>query len=133
MVGCAGNKMNNSIWHNMTLVNNDGTWGTVVTSIAFYQDSVYAYNGVVVDDSIVIPPYLYAKGVYQCKKTGKNSYDVSVRASTRDSQPYIYSGIMNYGEKTMRLSVPGQKTNETYFLDEDSKKPSEIIVKNKKR
>lgn len=133
ILGCAGNKLNNSMWYNATLVNNVGIWGTVVTSMAYYQDSVYVFNSVVVDDSIIIPPYLYAKGVYQCKKKNKTIFDVSVQAATQDFQPYTYFGEMNYDDKIMRLSAPGQKTNETYFMDKDTKKPSEIINKNKKK
>lgn len=132
LFSCGGDKLNNSIWYNATMVNNDGTWGTVMTSLAFYKDSVYAYNGVVVDDSVAIPAYLYAKGVYQCAKSGKNMYEVNIQGVTDNAKPYIYSGKLDNSEKVMRLSLPGQKTNETYFMDEDSKKPSEIF-KNKKK
>ena len=133
LLSCGGNKLNNTMWYNATMVNNDGTWGTVVTSLAFYKDSVYVFNGVAVDDSIIIPPYLYAKGVYQCKKSEKNMSEVNIQGITGNSQIYSYSGNLNHRNGIMRLSVPGQKTNETYFMDEDSKKPSEIINKNKKK
>lgn len=131
LFGCGGDKLNNSIWYNATMVNNDGTWGTVMTSLAFYKDSVYAYNCVVVDDSITIPAYLYAKGVYQCTRSGKNIYDVNLQGITDNSKSYIYCGKLDNIEKVMRLSLPGQKTNETYFMDKDSKRPSELF-KNKK-
>lgn len=132
LFGCGGDKLNDSIWYNATMVNNDGTWGTVITSLAFYKDSVYVYNGVIVDDSITIPAYLYAKGAYSCVKNKKNTYDVGIQGITDNAQSYVYSGKLNNSEKIMRLSLPGQKTNETYFMDENSEKPSKMF-KNKKK
>lgn len=129
LFGCGGDKLNNSIWYNATMVNNNGTWGTVITSLAFYKDSVYAYNGVVVDDSVTIPAYLYAKGIYQCNKSKRKIFDVNIQGVTNNSNPYIYSGKLDYSKKIMRLSLPGLKNNETYFMDEDSKKPSELFKK----
>ena len=121
LCSCAGNKLANSMWYNATMVNNEGTWGTVVTSMWFGSDSVYTFNGVAVDDSVVVPPYLYAAGTYSCKKVAKNVYQIELNGRTNVGKTYQYSGLMNKKELVMRLSVPGQQTNETFICDPDVK------------
>ena len=118
------------MWYNATLVNNEGTWGTVVTSIYFFQDSVYAFNGVVVDDSIVIPTYLYAVGKYTYKKKTKDTYLIMLDGKTNIGEPYQYSGFWDKKDLVMHLAVPGQSTNETYVCDPNVKLPNS--KKNKK-
>ncbi len=121
LCSCAGNKLANSMWYNATMVNNEGTWGTVVTSMWFENDSVYTFNGVAVDDSVVIPPYLYAVGTYSCSKVAKNVYQIELNGKTDTGTPYRYTGLMNNKDLVMRLSVPGKQTNETYICDPDVK------------
>lgn len=121
LIGCKSNNLSNSMWYNATIVNNDGTWGTVVTSMYFFDDTVYTFNGVVVDDSVVISPYLYAVGKYTCKKTEKNIYNIQMDGKTNTGEPYQYSGQMNMKDLVMRLYFQGQKTNETYICDPNVK------------
>lgn len=130
LMGCSSNKLADSMWYNATVVNNEGTWGTVVTSLYFFQDSVYAFNGVSVDDSVVIPPYLYAVGKYTYSKMSKNTYHVELEGKTNLGEPYKYSGLLNKKDLVMHLSVPGQSTNETYVCDPNVKLPNS--KKNKK-
>ena len=117
LMGCSSNKLANSMWYNATIVNNEGTWGTVVTSMYFFKDSVYVYNGVFVDDSVVIPPYLYAVGKYTYSKMSKYTFHVELEGKTNIGEPYMYCGLLNKKDLVMHLSVPGQSTNETYICD----------------
>lgn len=117
LTGCASNKLTKSMWYNATMVNNDGTWGAVVTSMWFERDSVYAFNGVSVDNNVVIEPYLYAIGKYSCKKTGKNIYHVQIDGKTNIGESYRYNGQLNRKDRVMHLSVPDQRTNESYFYE----------------
>ena len=124
IIGCTSNKLANSMWYNATLVNNNGTWGTVVTSMYFFSDSVYTFNGVAVNDSVVVPPYLYAIGTYSCSKVEKDIYHIEVNGKTKTGEPYKYSGDLNKKDQVMHLSVPGQRTNETYICDPNVKLPT---------
>ena len=83
----------------------------------FDKDSVYTFNGVAVDGKAIIEPYLYAKGVYSCEKVKKNIYNVRVDGKNNFGDPVQYNGDMNKKNLVMRLSVPGQRTNETYFCE----------------
>lgn len=117
LCSCASNKLSNTMWYNSTLVNNNGVWGNVVSSMWFEKDSFYVFNGVAVNDTVAIQPYMYAIGRYAYKKTQKNNYQIELEGKTVDGSIYKLNGHIKKKELVMRLSAPNQTTNETYICD----------------
>ncbi len=124
LMSCSSNKLANTMWYNVTIVNNDGTWGQVVTSMGFTVDSVYFFNGVVVDTTVAVPPYLHAKGKYSFAKNKGGKNEVAIDCIVFDGSKLTYRGTYSKKEKLMRLSQPNQKTNETYIWEPKAKMPS---------
>lgn len=129
--GCSSNKLTNTMWYNITMVNNNGTWGQVVTSIGFSADSVFIYNGVVVDTTVVVSPYLHAKGKYSSAKNKEGKNELALDCIAIDGKNLNYNGTYSKKEKVMRLSQNNQNTNETYIWEPEAKLPKSNNKKSK--
>ena len=50
LTGCASNKLNKTVWYNVTLMQENGVMGNVGTSLIFENDSIVSvYKGVSID------------------------------------------------------------------------------------
>lgn len=121
-VGCASNKLNRTVWYNVTMMQGNGVMGNVGTSLVFNTDStVVVYKGVSVDTNVVVSPYIYAYGKYQYNKIDKRNTHISLSATTRDGSPYKYTGEYNKKNGLMILNVPNSKMKVTFIWNPDAK------------
>ena len=122
LTSCASNKLNRTVWYNVTMMQDNGVMGNVGTSLVFNTDStVVVYKGVSIDTTVVIAPYIYAYGKYQYNKIDKRNMQVSLSATTRDGSSYVYSGEYNKKNGLMILNVPNSKMKETYIWNPEAK------------
>ena len=105
--GCATKQvyLEKTVWFNASPSEKDGQEGTVVTSLYFISsERVDIYNSVVVDSTVVVKPFLYAKGKYiteSCKRVN----EINIQANSIDKKNISFKGYYN---------------NEDLFLVEDS-------------
>ena len=119
---CASNKLNQTVWHNLTMMRENGVTGNVGTSLVFDTDSTFfVYKGISIDTSIVVPPYVFAYGKYEYKKIDGKNMKISLSAIKKDGSPYIYTGEYNKKKELMILNVPGSKMKETYIWNPEAK------------
>lgn len=122
LAGCASNKLNRTVWYNITMMQENGVMGNVGTSLVFNTDStVVVYKGVSIDTTVVISPYIYAYGKYIYSKIDRKNSQVSLSATTKDGSPYVYTGEYNKKEGLMILNKPDSKLKETYFWNPEAK------------
>ncbi len=120
--GCASNKLNRTVWYNITMMQENGVIGNVGTSLVFNTDStVVVYKGVSIDTTVVISPYIYAYGKYIYSKIDRKNSQVSLSATTKDGSPYVYTGEYNKKDGLMILNKPDSKLKETYFWNPEAK------------
>lgn len=122
LAGCASNKLNRTVWYNITMMQENGVMGNVGTSLVFNTDStVVVYKGVSIDTTVVISPYIYAYGKYIYSKIDRKNSQVSLSATTKDGSPYVYTGEYNKKNGLMILNKPDSKLKETYFWNPEAK------------
>jgi uncharacterized lipoprotein YajG len=122
LTGCASSKLSRTVWHNVTMMQGNGVIGDVGTSLVFINDSTIAvYKGVSIDTTVVISPYIFAVGKYQCEDGTNSKIQVSVSATKRDGNPYTYTGEYNKKNGVMLLNIPNSKMKETYIWDSKAK------------
>lgn len=122
LAGCASNKLNRTVWYNITMMQENGVMGNVGTSLVFNTDStVVVYKGVSIDTTVVISPYIYAYGKYIYSKIDRKNSQVSLSATTKDGSPYVYTGEYNKKDGLMILNKPDSKLKETYFWNPEAK------------
>ena len=122
LAGCASNKLNRTVWYNITVMQENGVMGNVGTSLVFNTDStVVVYKGVSIDTTVVISPYIYAYGKYIYSKIDRKNSQVSLSATTKDGSPYVYTGEYNKKDGLMILNKPDSKLKETYFWNPEAK------------
>ena len=84
---CASYKLNNTVWVNVTSVEEDGVKGNVVTSLYFMTDStVNIYKSVIVDTNIVVDPFFFANGFYKTSGNPKKEANIEINAKTTEGQ-----------------------------------------------
>ena len=122
LTGCASNKLNRTVWYNITMMQENGVMGNVGTSLVFNTDStVVVYKGVSIDTTVVISPYIYAYGKYIYSQIDRKNSQVSLSATTKDGSPYVYTGEYNKKDGLMILNKPDSKLKETYFWNPEAK------------
>ncbi len=122
LTSCASNKLNKTVWYNLTMMQENGVMGNVGTSLVFNTDStVVVYKGVSIDTTVIVPPYIFAYGQYQYKKSNNGQMQITVTATKRDGSPYVYNGEYNKKKGIMMLRTPNSKLQETYILNPDAK------------
>ena len=121
-LGCASNKLNNTVWYNITMMEENGVVCNVGTSLFFDTDSTVAvYKGVAIDTTTVIPPFVFAHGKYWVGKKAGRDMNVTLTATKRDGMPLTYHGVYNKKNKMMLMSVPDSRLKETYFWNPKAK------------
>ena len=122
MTSCASHKLKNTVWYNVTMMGENGVTGNVGTSLVFETDStLVAYKGVQLDTTVVLKPFVYAYGNYQCKKMKGRKTQVSIAATTKDGTPFEYSGTFNKKKGMMILDIPKSTMKETYLRNPKAK------------
>jgi hypothetical protein len=122
LMGCASNKLNQTVWYNLTMMQENGVMGNVGTSLIFNTDStVVVYKGVSIDTNVIVAPFIFAYGTYQYEKIDGHDMKISVSAITKDGNPYVYTGQYNKKEGLMRLNKPNSELKETYIWNPDAK------------
>lgn len=120
--GCASNKLNKTVWYNLTLMQENGVMGNVGTSLIFENDStVSVYKGVSIDTTVIVKPYLFAYGQYKCEKVDKHNMSISLVATKRDGSPFSYVGSYNKKNGIMMLNIPESKLKVTYIWNPNVK------------
>ena len=122
LTGCVSNKLNKTVWYNLTMMQEDGIMGNVGTSLVFNTDStVVVYKGVSIDTNVIVAPFIFAYGTYQYEKINGRDMKISVSAIKKDGSPYVYSGQYNKKEGLMRLNTPNSELKETYIWNPNVK------------
>ena len=122
LTSCASNKLNKTVWYNLTIMQENGVMGNVGTSLVFNTDStVVVYKGVSIDTTVIVSPYIFAYGQYQYKKLNGGKMQITVTATKRDGSPYVYNGEYNRKKGIMMLCTPNSRLQETYILNPDVK------------
>ncbi len=122
LTSCVSNKLNKTVWYNVTMMQENGVYGNVGTSLVFNTDStVVVYRGVSIDTTVVVPPFVFAYGKYQYENIEGSNMRISLFATQKDGSPYIYSGEYNKKDGLMYLSVPNSKLKETYIWNPNAK------------
>ena len=122
LTGCASNKLNKTVWYNVTLMQENGVMGNVGTSLIFENDSIVSvYKGVSIDTTVILKPTLFAYGKYKYEKVNGRNMNISLNATTRDGSPYTYIGTYNKKSGLMLLNVPDSKMKETYIWNPKAK------------
>ena len=122
LMGCASNKLKQTVWYNLTMMQENGVMGNVGTSLIFNTDStVVVYKGVSIDTNVIVAPFIFAYGTYQYEKIDGHDMKISVSAITKDGNPYVYTGQYNKKEGLMRLNKPNSELKETYIWNPDAK------------
>ena len=122
LTGCASNKLNKTVWYNLTMMQENGVMGNVGTSLVFNTDStVVVYKGVSIDTNVIVAPFIFAYGTYQYEKLNGRNMKISVSATKGDGTPYVYTGQYNKKEGLMRINLPNSELKETYIWDPKAK------------
>lgn len=122
LTGCASNKLNRTVWYNITMMQENGVMCNVGTSLVFNTDStVVVYKGVSIDSTVIVSPYIFAYGRYQYKKLNGDNMQVSLSATKRDGTSYDYTGEYNKKDGLMILNMPDSKMKETYIWNPEAK------------
>lgn len=122
LTGCASSKLSRTVWHNVTMTQEKGVMSNVGTSLVFTTDStVVVYKGVSIDSTVVISPYIFACGGYQCQKKDGREIGVEISATKIDKTPLLYSGKYNKKKGVMILNTPDSQLKETYIWNPDAK------------
>ena len=122
LTGCASNKLNKTVWYNLTMMQENGVMGNVGTSLVFNTDNtVVVYKGVSIDTNVIVSPFIFAYGTYHYEKLNGRNMKISVSATKGDGSPYVYTGQYNKKEGLMRLNLPNSELKETYIWDPKAK------------
>lgn len=91
-----------------------GVIGIVGTTLVFNTDStIIVYKGVSEDTIVYAEPFVYALGTYQIQKE-KDTNRVTLNATKRGGEPYVYTGTYDKKIGVMIFDVPNSTTKETY-------------------
>lgn len=122
LTGCASSKLSRTVWHNVTMMQENGVMCNVGTSLVFNTDTtVVVYKGVSIDTTVVISPYIFAYGGYLCQKKEDHEIEVKISATKSDKSPLLYSGKYNKKKGIMFLNIPDSELKETYIWNPDAK------------
>ena len=104
------------------MMQENSVMGNVGTSFVFDTDStIIVYKGVSIDTTVIVPPYIFAYGKYQCEKTSGKNMRISVSATKRDGSPYIYTGEYNKKDGMIVLNTLNSELKETFVRNPDAR------------
>lgn len=122
IIGCSSNKLNKTVWYNVTMMQDKGIMGNVGTTLYFNTDSTFvAYKGVSIDTTVVLPPFVYVCGKYKCEKNGGRNMRVFIKGTTREGAIYQYDGTYNKKTGVMVFDIPKSNMKETYLWNPKAK------------
>jgi|GEM_PF-5663258 len=103
LVGCSTYKLDKTIWTNASPVEKDGEKGVLVTSLYFVSDnSVDIYSSVWQDSTLLVSPFIFAKGNYTIEKGSSKETYLTIDALNVNDKKLTYEGVY-FKEKGMYL------------------------------
>lgn len=113
--GCSTPKMTSSIWCTAEPVQNKGQEGLRVTSLHMLEDGkVNIYQSVIADSSLVVAPFLFAKGTYNITGNTKKEASISLSGKNLNQKEFNWFGIIDLKKESMLLNEADSSAN-IYF------------------
>lgn len=101
---CSSPKMVNSIWSSLEPVQNGDNEGMRVTSLYMFEDgNVEVYKSIVADSSMVVAPFLFAKGTYKLDGNTKKEAAISVSGTDKNNKNFDWGGLIDLKKNSMLL------------------------------
>ncbi|MDR2065098.1 MAG: hypothetical protein LBP85_05250 [Prevotellaceae bacterium] len=97
--------VNKTIWVNISPAEKDGVKGNVITSLYFVSNNtVDIYSSVMVDTSIAVKPFKWAKGTYSVSCNSKKANNLSIAAITLKKDTVKYNSIYQKDDTMILVS-----------------------------
>lgn len=113
--GCSTPKMTNSIWCTVDPVQNHDQEGLRITSLYMYVDgNVDVYQSIVADSSMVVAPFLFAKGTFSVDGNLKKEATISFVGTNKNGNKFHWGGIIDLKKKSMLLTDADSTTSLFY-------------------
>ena len=113
--GCSTPKMSNSIWCTMEPVQNRSQEGLRITSLYMFENgNVDVFQSIVADSSLVVAPFLFAKGTYNISGDMKKEATISINGTDKNRQKFSMTGLIDLKKKSMLL-IDNDSTANLYY------------------